>query len=212
MTPRLPPRAVVGQQALAALGVPARFAILSHLLDAGPRTASECADVVGESPSNCSWHLRALAKVGLVERVSDGDGAGNADGRRRLWQAAAVGFDFSPGTDGRPEAGDSPAGRVAAAAVEANSAQYSDALLRRYMAARPALPSEWTDVAGGNGYSLLLTPAELDSLLATLDAIIRPYVRPIRTAPPPGAAIVHMSTRAFLNPDLTDRDTSGGDA
>ncbi len=58
-SPGLPARVVLGSEAMSALAVPARYALLSHLLDAGPRTASECAEVVGESPSNCSWHLRA---------------------------------------------------------------------------------------------------------------------------------------------------------
>ncbi len=61
-----PPRIVLGPKALAALAVPARFAILSHLLEAGPRTASECGEAAGESASNCSWHLRALEKAGLA--------------------------------------------------------------------------------------------------------------------------------------------------
>src|SRR3954467_12266573 len=103
--PQPPARAVVGTEALAALAVPARFAILNHLLTAGPRTATECAEVVGESPSNCSWHLRALAKAGLVERAEPDP----RDERRRPWRATAPGFTF---------AGDAgPAGQVAAAAV-----------------------------------------------------------------------------------------------
>src|SRR3954452_21773730 len=104
-TPSLPPRAPVGTEALAALAVPARFAILNHLLTAGPRTATECAEVVGESPSNCSWHLRALAKAGLVERADPNPD----DEPRRPWRSTAPGFTF---------AGDAgPAGQVAAAPV-----------------------------------------------------------------------------------------------
>src|SRR3954469_21444967 len=85
----LPPRAVVGTEALAALAVPARLAPLNPLLSAGPRTASECAPVVGESASNCSWHLRALEKAGLVARAPRG---ADGDARTRPWQATAVGF------------------------------------------------------------------------------------------------------------------------
>src|SRR6185503_13806663 len=110
----LPPRVPLGPEALAALAVPARFALLSHLLDAGPRTASECAEAVGESPSNCSWHLRALARAGLVERVS-GD---RDDGRRRPWRATGVGFTYST-------EGSEPAASVAGNAVEATAARYS---------------------------------------------------------------------------------------
>src|SRR3954469_24187919 len=122
-----PPRMVVGTEALAALAVPARFAILNHLLSAGPRTATECAEVVGESPSNCSWHLRALAKVGLVERApTDGDE------RRRPWRATAPVFPFA----GHP----GPAGGMAASAVAAVAGRHADELYQRYVARQALLP------------------------------------------------------------------------
>src|SRR6201989_39332 len=85
----LPPRAVLGTEALAALAVPARLALLNHLLSVGPRTASECAPVVGETASNCSWHLRALEKAGLVERAAP---APRGDAPTRPWAASALGF------------------------------------------------------------------------------------------------------------------------
>lgn len=188
--PQLPPRAVLGAEALVALAVPVRYALLSHLLDVGPRTASECADVVGETASNCSWHLRALAKVGLVRRVANAEG----DARRRPWEAAAVGFAF---------AGDeSPAGRLAATAVESLAVEHQSTLLRRFFAARAQLPAEWVDAAVLNGYSLLATPDELRDLVKGIDALVRPYVRAIRADRPPGAAVVHLGVQGFVDPDL----------
>jgi DNA-binding transcriptional ArsR family regulator len=189
----LPPRAVVGTAALSALAVPARFAILDHLLAAGPRTATECAEVVGESPSNCSWHLRALAKVGLVERApTDGDE------RRRPWRATAPGFTFA-GDDG-------PAGRMAAAAVAAVAGRHADELYQRYVARQALLPERWRAAAGANAYSVTVTPAELQDLLDAVDALVRPYVRAIREDAPPDAAVVHVSVRAFLDPDRSHPD------
>lgn len=184
-----PPRAVIGTEALIALAVPARFALLNHLLAAGPRTASQCADVVGESASNCSWHLRALAKVGLVE-----PGPPEGDARSRPWQATAVGFDFS---------GDSgPAAMVAGKAVAGISGEHADKLYHRYLAREELLPERWTQVSGASGYSLNLTPDELDSLMGAIDALIRPYVRPIRADAPEGSAVVNVTLRVFLNPDV----------
>src|SRR5829696_8009060 len=89
-------------RALSALAHPVRTALLSHLMAVGPRTASECAPVVDASASNCSWHLRQLARYGLVEDV------GSADGRERRWRAAATGFQFT---------GEGPAGRAAEQAL-----------------------------------------------------------------------------------------------
>lgn len=184
----LPKRTVVGSEALAALAVPARLAVLNHLLAAGPRTASQCAGVVGITPSNCSWHLRALAKVGLVEPAPDASG----DGRTRPWQATVVGLEF-----GGPE--------IARQALEGVAADYSDRLHERYLAARAELPAEWTRVADSSDYGLQLTPDELADLLARVEALIRPYVRPIRRRPPPGSAAVHLTLRAFPNPDVRAR-------
>ena len=46
----IPPRTPVGTEALAALAVPARFAILNHLLAAGPRTAVRAPGSGGGAP------------------------------------------------------------------------------------------------------------------------------------------------------------------
>jgi predicted ArsR family transcriptional regulator len=187
----LPRRAVVGAEALAALAVPARLALLNHLLAAGPQTASQCAPVVGESASNCSWHLRSLAKVGLVEPAPQPDG----DGRARPWRATAVGFDLSG--EG------SPAVKLARTALAGMSAQHADELYQRYLARQELLPDAWTAVSGANGYALELTPEELDALIEAVDSLIRPYVRTIRTGAREDSAIVQVTLRAFLNPDLS---------
>lgn len=177
----LPPRAVLGAEALAALAVPARYAILDHLLGTGPATASQCAAVVGETPSNCSWHLRALAKVGLVERVES-----TGDGRTRPWRATAPGFELGGG----------PAAAVARSAVEAMSIESADAKLAAYLGRRAGLPA-WAAAAAMNEYALAVTPGELAELVAALDALVRPYVRTIRSDVPADAAPVHVTLRAF---------------
>ena len=187
-----PPRAVVGTDALAALAVPARLALLNHLLSAGPRTASQCAPIVGETASNCSWHLRALEKVGLVERVPQEAGT---DARTRPWQATAVGFEFR-GDDDRPAA------KVARTALAGIVAEHADDMHRRYLERRDELPERWTEAAADFGYGLDITPDELEKLLGRIDRMIRPYARPVRTDAPPGSEIVQVTLRAFLNPDV----------
>lgn len=185
-----PPRTPLGTEALAALAVPARFAILNHLLAAGPRTASQCAAVVGETASNCSWHLRALAKVGLVEPAESlAD-----DARARPWGASVVGFEIPDDN--------SPASALAQAALSAISTEHSEDLYRRYIARREALPSDWKEVGGENRYSLLVTPDELRGLLAAVDELIRPYVRPIRDDAPAASEVAQFTVRAFLDPDV----------
>src|SRR3954451_16877902 len=104
-------RHITGVRTMRALANPLRYRILGHLMEHGPQTASQCAEVVGATPSNCSYHLRELARYGLVERVDAGAGrrgasraAAGGDGRERPWRATASGFDFGRAEDLRPAA------------------------------------------------------------------------------------------------------------
>src|SRR5918995_4500085 len=74
-------RRITEPEALEALAHPVRLELINHLMADGPATASACARAVGDSPSNCSYHLRVLAKVGLVGEVD------SEDGRERPWRA-----------------------------------------------------------------------------------------------------------------------------
>ena len=56
---------------------------MEYLSDGHVATATECAEVCGLSPSATSYHLRALAKAGLVEEAPS-----RGDGRERVWRAA----------------------------------------------------------------------------------------------------------------------------
>jgi AcrR family transcriptional regulator len=67
-----------------ALAHPARVGILNRLIAGGPATATQCAGVVGLSPSACSYHMRTLLRYGFVRAA-----APRADGRERVWQAEA---------------------------------------------------------------------------------------------------------------------------
>lgn len=60
------PLPLTDADAMRALAHPARIALLQHLALEGARTATECAPVVGLSPSACSYHLRQLARYGFV--------------------------------------------------------------------------------------------------------------------------------------------------
>src|SRR4029079_15123476 len=76
---------------LRALASPIRYRLLGHLMAVGAQTASECAAAVGASPSNCSYHLRELARFGLVQREPAID---RADGRDRPWRPVATGLRY----------------------------------------------------------------------------------------------------------------------
>jgi DNA-binding transcriptional ArsR family regulator len=174
---------------LAALAHPVRTALLSHLMALGPRTASECADAVGASPSNCSWHLRQLQKFGFVERAEEA-----ADGRERPWRAAATGFDFSG-------LGTGPAARAALQTFAGIALDEQVRLTRDYLRGEDDLSEDWRRAADFNTYGLLVTPEELREIGARLDAVLRPFLAPTREDAPDGAAPVHVFLSAFRRPD-----------
>lgn len=68
--------------AFKALAHPARQRVVLELFSGEILTATEAAELCGMSPSAMSYHLRALQKAGIVERVD------SEDGRERPWRSA----------------------------------------------------------------------------------------------------------------------------
>jgi DNA-binding transcriptional ArsR family regulator len=179
---------------LAALAHPLRIALLYQLNALGSRTASQCAQALGETPANCSYHLRQLAKVGLVVR----DEA--ADGRERPWRSVYTGLDLRPAVDD-PDPEVVTAARATRAALANAEIEEHARLARQYLRLEQRAPKEWRDAATGASYSLRLTAGELAGLVRTLDAAIRPYIGLTRTDPPADALPVHLDLKAFLRPE-----------
>jgi hypothetical protein len=178
------PKRVGDVEALKALTHPLRVSLLQHLLALGASTASECAEAVGSSASNCSWHLRQLAKFGFVERTEA------TDGRERPWRATEVGFDFG-GFD------DDPTVRTQQDALLALQLNEDNRLVQRFLDRQHELPKEWLDASALHGYALNVTPEELIGLVGIVDDLLRPYLVPVREDAPADAAPVHFGVRAF---------------
>ncbi|HEV2895575.1 MAG TPA: winged helix-turn-helix domain-containing protein, partial [Actinomycetota bacterium] len=179
---------------LAALAHPLRVALLYQLNALGSRTASQCAQALGETPANCSYHLRQLAKAGLVAR----DAAGT--GRERPWRSVYTGLSLRPAVDDAdPEV--VTAARATRAALANAEIEEHARLARQYLRLEPRAAKAWRDVAGVNSYSLRLTAEELAGLEAALDAAIRPYIGLTRADPPEDAQPVHLDFKAFLRPE-----------
>ena len=71
-------------RALRALAHPLRMALVGLLRMQGPLTATQAGVLLGESSGSTSFHLRSLAKYGLVEEAPGGQG------RERPWRATAM--------------------------------------------------------------------------------------------------------------------------
>lgn len=139
------------------------MALLEALGRREPLNATEAAEIIGESPSACSFHFRMLAKYGLVED------AGGDTGRRRPWRRASpAGFMF-------PAVSDDPQAGLAASAL-------SDVLWGRYLdrartvlGRRPAMSAEQEALTSAAQTVAYLTRPEAEQLVAELLAIVTRY-------------------------------------
>jgi DNA-binding transcriptional ArsR family regulator len=185
---------ITDRAVLAALAHPLRVALLYQLNALGSRTASQCAQALGETPANCSYHLRQLARAGLVAREEAGNG------RERPWRSVYTGLDLHPPVeDADPEV--MTAARATRASLVNVEIEEHARLARQYLRLEARAPKAWREAAAVSSYSLRLTAEELDGLVSTLDAAIRPYIGLTRPGPPEGAQPVHLDLKAFLRPE-----------
>ena len=156
-----------------ALAHPVRLALIELLSVDGPHTATEAGEVIGESPSSCSFPLRQLAKYGFVEE------AGPRPGRQRPWRMTQVGTTF-----GNIHA-DAETSVAADALVGMVQERYFERW-RRWRATVRAYPPEWQEVGGSSETVWWVTPAEqreLDQEITELvsryrDRLLDPSLRP----------------------------------
>jgi predicted transcriptional regulator len=170
---------------LAALAHPLRLDLLNHLMSTGPATASQCARAVGDTPSNCSYHLRYLARHGLVQPV---ESEADQDNRERPWRATITGFRVDP---------DQPDPQQEAA-LGTIALERHQRLAREFLATRDNLDPSWRTASDISTYTLRMTAAELAELGSRLDALIRPYIAATRRdVQDHDASLVHLGLHAF---------------
>jgi DNA-binding transcriptional ArsR family regulator len=160
------PVTLTDPQMMRALAHPARIAILAHLALRGPATATECAEVAALSPSACSYHLRTLARYGIVEEDSDSA----ADGRQRPWRVRMVAFNVETNT-GDPAI--DLAGRILTDAIRAET----DRIRVQYLSRQDDYPAEWQRVLGSSQDAAYVTPDELKELQARFKELMDQYRR-----------------------------------
>jgi DNA-binding transcriptional ArsR family regulator len=149
-------RRVRSPHGLQALSHPVRLALLELLSAEGPKTASQAAAVLGESPSNCSWHLRKLAQHGFVRETR------GATGRERPWQVVTEGLTWADD----------------AAAVEGVDDVVLERDVQRLRAARAAgdrEPEAWRAVTGVERRQIWLTADEAAGIRDEIDTLLSRY-------------------------------------
>src|ERR1700722_4472239 len=144
-------RDVTDPKTLRALTHPVRLALLEALALEGPLTATAAGELIGESPTTCSFHFRQLAKYGFVEEADSGPG------RLRPWKLVSVGMKFSDVTD-------DPEMSVAAKSLERMVFDRAMSRFSSFIATKASFPKEWQEAAQSSVSILWVTPAELETV------------------------------------------------
>ncbi|HEV2086743.1 MAG TPA: helix-turn-helix domain-containing protein [Cryptosporangiaceae bacterium] len=150
-------------RALRAYAHPLRLTLVGLLRTEGSLTATRAAELTGESVASCSFHLRQLAKYGLVEHAPGGQG------REKPWRATAMATSWSEPGDADPEL---------VAATNMLDAAILDRYTERVRAwhrRRAGLPRAWRRAADSSDALVYLTPAELTDLTERTEALLSEY-------------------------------------
>jgi Helix-turn-helix domain len=178
-------------RALRAYAHPTRMTLVALLRRDGPQTATQAAKAIGESVASCSFHLRQMAKYGLVEHAEGGRG------REKPWRATAMLTDWDPAGSRDPVA----AG--AAQALQLALAEQYFELTARWLRAMPGETAEWQEAAQFGDTLVPLTAPELRELGERIHDLVRPYLerledpsrRPARSRP---VALLHLAFPALI--------------
>jgi hypothetical protein len=190
-----------------ALAHPLRWALLEGLGHAGTLTATQASEMLGESPANCAFHLRTLAKYGFVEE------AGGGKGRERPWRQTYRRMSW------HSRQGDEQF-RLAGQAL---NQMWLDRVLsraRRSLAATASWPEGFEDGVGGSTSMLYVTPGEARELYGELmKTVERTIGQEHRFAKrrdpahrPPGAVPVEFVLLGYPVLDAPPLPSDGGDS
>jgi len=161
------------------LAHPIRLQLLGQLRIHGQLTATQAGELIGESSASCSFHLRQLAKYGLVEE------SGGGTGRERPWRATTMFTSW-------PEVAADPKVDAATDLLRNVIADRYIEDLNRWFEARPDEPEEWQRAAQFGDTILYVTAAELTELGERVRDLVDAYIT--RQADPklrpPGARLV----------------------
>jgi DNA-binding transcriptional ArsR family regulator len=149
-------------RALRAYAHPVRMALMGLLRTEGPLTATRAAELLGESSGTCSFHLRQLAKYGLVEE------AGGGTGREKPWRATAP---FTSWQD----ASEDPEMAAAAGLLGRAQVQYYFEQVTRWLDRSAAEPPHWRDASIFGDRILYVTAGELTDLRRRIMCLVDEY-------------------------------------
>ena len=173
-------------KALRAYAHPVRMRLIALLRTRGPLTATQAARLTGESSGTCSFHLRQLAKYGLVEEADGGTG------RERPWRATTLYTSIEDDVS-------DPAAAAAGALVRSVITDRYFERVSRWLERRGAVSEAWREASVFGDRFLYLTADELARLGSSIEALIDAYAeREARPeARPADARLISMMLFAF---------------
>jgi hypothetical protein len=170
--------------AMRALAHPVRVELIELLAVVDTLTATQASELLGESPANCAFHLRTLAKYGFVQE------AGGGRGRERPWKSADRHIAISTKQD-------DPRAATAAGALSLAWLEHWIERARQMFGSTDYLPG-WEQATGWSRTGVFLTPEETADLRGQMRRLLEPYEgRKSNSAlRPPGALPVEWTVFA----------------
>lgn len=173
-----------------ALAHPLKWTLMDVLLTAGTATSTRCAEMTGESQANCSFHLRQLARYGLVEE------APSTSKKERPWRLRTVEQSWSRVQDDAEYT-------AAVTELEQVFVQHEFATLMRWVRTAPAYGADWQRASMRAGAIAWLTADELADLRDQIEELMLSY-RDRVTDPanrPEGSRLVRLFSAAYPLPE-----------
>ncbi|MFC4119742.1 ArsR/SmtB family transcription factor [Nonomuraea zeae] len=149
--------------ALKSFAHPLRLRIYELLDEHGPSTATKLAALVGQNTGATSYHLRELAKHGMIEVAPE-----MGRGKEKYWRIVLGGFTY----------GDTPPDAEAASALEFlldDLVRQRGAELARWRDASAGAPEEWVRASGFGRRSLRLTAEETGEMRDAVFELLERY-------------------------------------
>lgn len=158
-----PAPVVLDAPALKAFAHPLRIRLYELLDEHGPATSAQLSARVGESRGSTSYHLRQLARHGLLEELPD-----RGTAKERWWRATPGGYSFN-GDLFRRRADTADAAEVL---IGEFLRQRTDELSRWARESR-TMPQEWVQASVNDRTTLSLTRTELAQLVQDVLGVFR---------------------------------------
>jgi predicted transcriptional regulator len=155
---------VTDPKMMRALAHPLRMALIEAIGTADGRTltATQASELLGESPANCAFHLRTLAKYGFLEE------AGGGRGRERPWRLRHSGLELAPPWQ-------DPESRLAAeAAASVWIGRWMERARDRLMHS-VSHPPDWQEAAIASHRATYLTAQEARELDLAMRELLKAY-------------------------------------